>query len=66
MQIFSVQLGQKKFEVIGVADFVKKTAQFQAMVNDVPFFQDEDYEVVRQFLMDAVRLNQPEKQPGAN
>jgi len=66
MQIFSVQLGNKKFEVIGIADVVKRTTQFQALVNDVPVFQDEDYQFVRAFLMDAVQLNQPHKQPGTN
>lgn len=62
--MFCVQLGKKKFEVIGIADIAKKKAYFQAVVNEVPVFQDEDYEFVREFLISAIALNQPEKQEG--
>jgi hypothetical protein len=61
MQIFSVKLGNKEFEVIGIADIAKKTAMFQALVNGVPFAQDEDYQVVRALVFAAVQLNQPDK-----
>jgi len=61
MQIFSVTLGKKEFSVVGVADVFKKTVKFQGLVNEVPFTQDEDYQVVRQLVLDAVKLNQPEK-----
>lgn len=64
MQIFSVEFAGKVFEVIGIADIVRKTTKFQAVVNNVPFAQDEDYQVVRAFLMDAVKLNQPSKHEG--
>lgn len=64
MKIFSVTLGKKEFELIGIADVARQEAHFQAVVNDVPFAQSEDYEVVRQKLMDAVTLNQPEKHMG--
>lgn len=66
MEIFSVTLGTKKFEVIGIADINKGKAYFQAIVNGVPFAQDEDYQVVRQLVMNAVQLNQPEKHIGVN
>lgn len=66
MQVFSVQLGNKKFEVVGVANVVRKTAHFQAVINGVPFMQDEDYEVTRAALMNAIQLNQPEKHAGVN
>lgn len=64
MQVFSVQLGNKKFELIGIADVFKKTAHFQAIVNNVPFAQSEDYEIARALLMDAVMLNKPETHKG--
>ena len=66
MEIFSVTLGKKKFEVIGIADVARKTAYFQAVINNIPFAQDEDYQVVRQLVMAAVQLNQPEKHEGVN
>ena len=65
MEIFSVTLGRKKFEVIGIADVARKTAYFQAVINNIPFAQNEDYQVVRQLVMEAVQLNQPEKHDGA-
>lgn len=61
MQVFSVTLGKKEFSVIGIADVFKKTVDFQALVNGVPFAQSDDYQVVRQLVFDAVQLNQPEK-----
>lgn len=60
MVIFSITLGKKKFELIGIANIAKKTVNFQAVVNNVPFAQNRDYEVARQQLIDAVELNQPE------
>ena len=66
MQIFSVTLGNKEFSVVGVADVVNKTANFQGMINGIPFVQDEDYQLVRQIIFDAVELNQPEKNAKAN
>jgi hypothetical protein len=64
MEIFSVTLGKKKFKVIGIANIAQKTAYFQAVINDVPFAQNEDYQVVRQLLMNAVTLNSPAKHEG--
>ena len=66
MQIFSVTLGNKEFSVVGVADVVNKTANFQGMINGIPFVQDEDYQLVRQIIFDAFELNQPEKNAKAN
>lgn len=61
MQIFSISLGYKEFSIIGVADVFKREAKFQGLVNGIPFTQHEDYQVVRQLVMEAVQLNQPEK-----
>jgi hypothetical protein len=64
MKIFSVTLGNKNFELIGIADVVRKTTYFQALVNDVPFAQDKDYEIARAKLQDAIMINMPEKHEG--
>ena len=64
MKVFSVELGSKKFELIGIADIFQKTVNFQAVINNVPFAQNEDYEIARALLMDAVMLNKPETHKG--
>ena len=61
MKLFSVTLGTKEFEVIGIADILNKTATFQGLVNGVPFTESQDYEEVSALVMKAVEINRPQK-----
>jgi len=61
MELFKVTLGRKEFSVIGIANVVKQTVKFQALINGIPFLQDEDYEAVREVLLETITLNQPEQ-----
>ena len=63
MELFKIMLGNKKaeFSVIGIANHVTNTAVFQALMNGVPFAESDDFEEMRETVIYAVELNQPEK-----
>lgn len=61
MQLFKVVLGYKEFSVIGVADISNQTVKFQELINGIPFVEDENYETIREVLLESVELNQPDK-----
>ncbi len=62
MEVFSIAISQSvKFSVVGVANVAKGTAKFQGLLNGVPFVQHTDYQKVREFVMKAVSMNQPER-----
>jgi hypothetical protein len=64
MKIIGVSLGNRRgeFEVIGVADVAHKTAKFQAVANGLVYFESEDYEEVREVMMEGVRINTENKE----
>ena len=64
MEVFKVELGPKVFSVVGIANIAHGTVKFQALINDIPFAQNSDYQAIREVLLTAVELNRPEKQEG--
>lgn len=62
MKMFSVALSRNvEFSVIGIANIANQTVAFQGLLNGIPFVESADYHEVRDFVMEAVEINQPAK-----
>jgi hypothetical protein len=60
MDLLTVNLNQnKEFKLIAIADIVKNVVTFQGLINGVPFISSDNYEHVRESVMNAVSINKP-------
>ena len=64
MKLISVSLddGRSNFEVIGIVNVAKQAVKFQAVLNGVPYSEGDDYEEIREIMMEGVRINTENKE----
>jgi hypothetical protein len=60
LKLFSIATDiDTEYTVVGVVNFEDATAQFEGHLNGVPFCQSDDYEKVREEVMQRVEGNTP-------
>lgn len=57
MKLFEITINKNTFALIGKADISKRKTSFQAWINNVNIFENENYEKVRNILINIVNLN---------
>jgi hypothetical protein len=63
MTLLTISLTKDRiFQIEATADISKKTVMFTGLANGLPFVQHGDYEVVREIVMETVKMNRNNKE----